>query len=274
MTAHVFENDLVSLHYYKFGSGKQHMLCFHGYGMHGKQFKIFENQALAEKYTFYGFDLFFHKKTRLKDQSLAAIKKGFGKAAFARLMDEFCTYEGIDRFSVIAYSMGTHYATTLAEEIPERIDEYIAIAPSALKPGMLVNYFSKNRLGNKILEKLAISQKALINMLKLGRRLKFLDKVGYEILSKEFGTDELRFNFYACFTYLRFFETDKTRLQKVLDEQNIRSIFIFGRRDAMYPPKIGNKFIPKLKQAEIIILDENHEMINQNFVNQLTAALL
>jgi pimeloyl-ACP methyl ester carboxylesterase len=274
MTSHVFENGLVNLHYYKFGSGKQHMLCFHGYGMHGKQFKILENQALAGKYTFYGFDLFFHKQTRLKDQSLATIKKGISKEAFAGLIKEFCAHESIDRFSVLAYSMGTHYATAVVEQVPEIVDEYIAIAPSALKPGMLVNYFSKNRLGNKILEKLTISQKALLNMLKLGKRLKFLDKIGFEILSKEFGTDELRFNFYACFTYLRFFETDKHRLQQSLDAHKIKSIFIFGKRDAMYPPKIGDNFIPKLKQAKIIILDENHEMINQNFVNQLTAVLL
>ena len=62
MTEHYFENSLVNLHYYKFGNGEKKMLCFHGYGMHGKQFKIFE-QPLGSKYTFYGFDLFFHKQT-------------------------------------------------------------------------------------------------------------------------------------------------------------------------------------------------------------------
>ena len=61
MTDHYFENALVKLHYYKFGNGPQIMLCFHGYGMHGKQFKILEGTALASKYTFYGFDLFFHR---------------------------------------------------------------------------------------------------------------------------------------------------------------------------------------------------------------------
>ena len=65
MTQHYFENDLVNLHYYKFGSGPKAMLCFHGYGMHGKQFKLLES-SLGHAYTFYGFDLFFHKETMNK----------------------------------------------------------------------------------------------------------------------------------------------------------------------------------------------------------------
>lgn len=274
MTDHYFENDLVKLHYYKFGTGPKAMLCFHGYGMHGKQFKLFEHEPIASKYTFYGFDLFFHKETKLKDQSLEIVKNGLPKKDLAQLVAEFCNFERIGRFSVIGYSMGTHYATTIVEEMPERVDEYIAIAPSCLNPGSLTTFFSKNKTGNKLLEKLAISKKALLNTLKLGKRLRFLDQVGYDILSQEFGTEELRFNFYACFTYLRFLETDEPKLLKVLAEKNIRSIFIFGKNDSMYPPKIGNTFIRRLNHAEVLILDDNHDMINSNFVNKLSGLLI
>jgi pimeloyl-ACP methyl ester carboxylesterase len=274
MTQHTFINDFVSLHYYKFGTGPQPMLCFHGYGMHGKQFKIFEPEQLASKYTFYGFDLFFHKQTKLKDQSLAAIKKGISKKELANLVLNFCKHEHIERFSVIGYSMGTHYATVVAEELAAMIDEYIVVAPASINAGALVRYFSKKKTGNKILEKLILSEKALTRTLKFGKTLRLLDNVGYNILCKEFGTEELRFNFYASFVYLRFFETDEPRLIQALNENNIKSIFIFGKRDAMYPPKIGNAFIVKIKQAEVIILDENHEMINQNFVSQLSAVIL
>src|SRR5476651_279322 len=99
MTDHYFENDLVNLHYYQFGNGPNAMLCFHGYGMHGKQFKILETE-LGSKYTFYGFDLFFHKETKLKDQSLSNVKKGISKKELAALISAFCKYEGIGRFSV------------------------------------------------------------------------------------------------------------------------------------------------------------------------------
>jgi pimeloyl-ACP methyl ester carboxylesterase len=273
MTDHYFENDLVNLHYYKFGDGPKTMLCFHGYGMHGKQFKLLEG-TLGSTYTFYGFDLFFHKETKLKDQSLPTVKRGITKMDLAASIKDFCEYAAIERFSVIGYSMGTHYATIVTEEMPERINEFIVAAPSSLEPGKLIRFFSKNKTGNKILEKFALNEKALVNLLILFERLRLINKEEYKILFGEIGTAELRFNFYACFTYLRFLETDEDRLLKALEEHNIKSIFIFGKRDKSFPPKIGDKFIPRLKNAEVVILNEGHEMIKKDFVAALTSLLL
>lgn len=249
------------------------MLCFHGYGMHGKQFLKLE-PALGEKYTFIGFDLFFHKETKLHQQSLYNIKQPISKQDFGKLIAEFCEHEQINRFSILGYSMGSHYATVVVEELGARVDEYIIAAPSSIEPGKLVRFFVKNKTGNKLLEKLTQSQKALINMLNVSKWLGLVDDVGRNILYKEIDTPELRFNFYACFTYLKLLETDEDKLIRTLTEQNIRSIFIFGKRDVMYPPKIGNVFFAKLKKAEVIILDQDHEMIGTEFIAALSGLLL
>lgn len=250
------------------------MLCFHGYGMHGKQFISLE-PALGEKYTFYGFDLFFHKQTKLKDQSLKTIKHNrITKKQLAELIEEFCRYESIGRFSVIGYSMGSHYATVVVEELGNRVDEYIVAAPSSLNPGALITFFSKNKLGNRLLQRFALNEKALIRLLNFAKALRFIDETGRNILYKEIDTPELRFNFYACFTYLRLLETNEPQLMKMLTENNIRSIFIFGRKDMMYPPSIGKAFFAKFKQAEIVILEADHEMIDHNFVQALSGLLL
>jgi pimeloyl-ACP methyl ester carboxylesterase len=241
--------------------------------MHGKQFRILETE-LGEKYTFYGFDLFFHKETKLANQSLDHVKKGLSKKELATLIADFCLHERIERFSVIGYSMGTHYATAIVEELAPMVNEYIVSAPSSVNPGKLIRYFSKNRIGNKFLEKLVLNEKALLTLLRLFKRLGFVDKVSHDILCKEVNTAELRFNLYACFTYLRFLETNEPKLLEALHSQNIKSIFIFGKRDKMYPPRIGSTFLAKVKHAEIIILDETHEMINQNFVSALSGRLL
>jgi pimeloyl-ACP methyl ester carboxylesterase len=272
MTEHYFENELVDLHYYKFGNGPKKMLCFHGFGMHGKQFKILET-TLGSKYTFIGFDLFFHKETKLKDQSLAAVKKGISKQELAALIADFCKFEHIDRFSVISYSMGTHYAAVVVELLAPMVDEYIAAAPSCLNPGLLIPFFSKNKIGNKIFEKLTLNKKALTGGLKFFRRLRFINSEAYKILYDEVGTAELRFNFYACFTYLRFLETNEPALLKALEDQNIKSIFIFGKKDWYFPPGIGKAFIAKLKNANVVILNEGHEMIKKDFVTSLTDLL-
>ena len=273
MTDHYFENEFVKLHYYKFGNGPKHMLCFHGFGMHGKQFKLAE-EKLGEKYTFWGFDLLFHKETVLKDQSIERIKKGLLKSELAAMIVDFCKHENIEKFSVLGYSMGSHYATALAEELPSRINEYIVAAPSSINPGNLVHFFSKNLFGKKILEKLTFSKVALTGIINLCKNLNIIDSVGRDILKKEVGTVKLRFAFYACFVYLRNLETDEEKLISALERYKIKSIFIFGRYDKMYLPSIGNSFFAKFKKADVIVLDENHEMINQNFIDKLANVLL
>jgi pimeloyl-ACP methyl ester carboxylesterase len=272
MTRNRFENDFVELYYYKFGNGPNAMLCFHGYGMHGKQFKILE-AGLGHKYTFYGFDLFFHQETKLKDQRLPTIKKGTSKQQLAALITDFCKYEGIGRFSLIGYSMGTHYATAIAEELAPLVKEYIAAAPSCLNPGRLALFFSKNKTGNKVLEKVALSQKLPVVLLKLLKRLYLIDSEAFKILQNEIGTPQMRFNLYACFTYLRFLDTNPSRLAAAIEGQNIKCIFIFGKRDKIFPYQKNNPVIAKLKTAEIIMLDAGHEMIKRDFATTLTGIL-
>lgn len=273
ITQHYFDHKLAYLNYYRFGSGAKTMLCFHGYGMHGKQFKMLE-EKLGNEYTFYGFDLFFHKGTKLKDATLATIKKGISKVELAKFISDFCEHQQIEKFSVIGYSMGTHYAVALAEVLPNRIENLIVIAPAALKPGRMVEFFSKNKIGNKTLEKLVLSEKALINLLKFCKRFNFIDDIGYNILLKEINTAELRLSLYASFTYLRFLDTDKNKLFQILKDHPIKAFFISGNRDKMYPPEIAAVFCKNLPNAKTIVLNENHEMLNQPFVDELTKALL
>lgn len=273
MIGNFFNHSLVNLHYYKFGQGRKVMLCFHGYGMHGRQFKILE-ESLGNTYTFYGFDLFFHEGTKLIDQSLKIVKQGITKKQFCDLIVDFCEYESIDKFSVIGYSMGSYFASALVEDLPKRIIEYIVAAPSCLKPGATLVFLSGNRIGNKILEKLALSDQGMFKMLKVLRQLRIVDEKGHEILQKEFATPELRFNFYASATYFKLLKTDMPKLISGLNGHSIKSIFIFGKRDGMYPESIGNKLIPKLQNAEKLILDSNHDLIKQEFALKLSALLL
>ncbi|WP_026903489.1 alpha/beta fold hydrolase [Pedobacter glucosidilyticus] len=272
MTNHYFNHPIALLHYYKFGNGPKAMLCFHGYGMHGKQFKILE-EHLGADYTFYGFDLFFHQETKLKNQDLAILKQGITKLQLATLFTDFCDEQNLQKFSVLSYSMGSHYATTLVEEVPERILDFITAAPSCFKPGWLVTFLSSKKLGNKALEKLALSDKGMLNLLKTIKKLRVIDDNIYEILYKEIATYELRFAFYACLTYLKQLKMNHQRFIENLNQYQIKSIFIFGARDKNYPAKIAEAAIKKIYLAKQEVLDANHELVNAQFPHHLKRLL-
>lgn len=272
MSEHYFENELVVMRYYKFGTGDKNMLCFHGYGMHGRQFKVLE-EALGDQYTFYGFDLFFHKETKLKDQSLIAVKRGISKRNLSALFLAFCEKVGIDKFSILAYSMGSHYATSLVEEIPEKVKEIFIAAPSSLKPGKIITFLSSNKIGNNLLERLALSDKGMTGLLSVLKKSRLIDLISYNILLKEIATAELRFSFYACATYMRFLNLDVPKFIDKLNQHQIKSIFVFGEKDKSYPPKIGDSIIPRIALGKQIVINEDHNMINRNFGRTLSELL-
>jgi pimeloyl-ACP methyl ester carboxylesterase len=260
------------MHYYRFGSGPKSMFCFHGYGMHGRQFRVLE-ETMGDQYTFYGFDLFFHKNTILKDQSISAVKKGITKSQLAALFKDFCKTTGTELFSIIAYSMGSHYATSLVEEMPEHIEELFIAAPSSLKPGKIITFLSANRLGNKVLERMALSDNGMTRLLSVLKKIKIIDQKAYDILFKEVSSPDLRFSFYACASYMRLLTLNKEKFIAKLNQYQIRSIFIFGERDRSYPPAIGQAIIPRINLAKQFVINENHDMINRNFANVLSGLL-
>lgn len=268
MTDHFFYHPLVNLHYYRFGSGKKAMLCFHGYGMHGKQFRVL-TEKLGDEYTFYGFDLFFHKETKLNDNSVEHLKKGISKAEFCALINAFCTHESIDRFSIISYSLGTHYATVLAEQEASRIDKLIMMAPAFLRVFLPLRIASKNAVANYIFQKVFLSENIVKRMLKVCRKVGVFDDKGHQILLSEMGTLDLRFAFYANVTYLRHMEPNHTHLAKTLNEHQVDCYFIFGKRDPMFPSHLADRLIRSLTSVKKLVIDEDHDMVNANLPEQI-----
>jgi pimeloyl-ACP methyl ester carboxylesterase len=263
MTSHFFSHSLVNLHYYRFGNGPKAMLCFHGYGMHGKQFSVLK-EKFGNEYTFYGFDLFFHKETKLQDQSIDHIKKGISKIDFCELMTTFCDHESIDRFCLIGYSLGTHYATVLAEKESNRIDNLFILAPSFLKIFPPFQLMSKNGLANFAFRKLFLSKNGIKVALKICKTLRVIDEKSHDILTLEMATHDLRYAFYANVTYLRYLQIKQRDLIASLNKNNVKCHFMFGERDRMYPQSLADYMISKLNHVKKTTLDADHDMVNLN----------
>lgn len=240
------------------------MLCFHGYGMHGKQFKVL-TEKFGKEYTFFGFDLFFHKETKLIDDSILFLKQGIAKPVFCDLILDFCKSQNINRFSVMSYSLGTYYASALAETCAEKIDLLFLIAPAFLKPFPPFKIMARNYFANLAFRKLFLSRKGIDIALKMARKAGLIDDKSYGILLKEMGTPELRYAFYANVTFMRYLELNENTFVNALNENNVKCFFIFGERDRMFPPHLADYLIAQLKLVEKTVLNEDHDMINLRF---------
>src|SRR5271167_3262896 len=119
---------LGTVHYHEYGTGTKPLLAFHGYGMTGKQFNVLEQSILCD-YKIYGFDHFFHGKSRLDNWTEKQILAGMPKAMARLYLEEWFKVYGRQRISLIAYSIGANIALVLLEDYADLIDDVILMAP-------------------------------------------------------------------------------------------------------------------------------------------------
>lgn len=260
-----FKTETANFHYYKYGNGEKVMLAFHGFGMRGTQFSILE-EALGQKYTIYSFDLFFHGETQLFDTSREAVKKSINKKEFAQDMLNFL--ESINyhehKFSLLSYSIGSKLALSLISEIPNQIDEAYFIAPDGIKPNLLLETGSKNRILNHFFWRLVYSPKTVKYLLYKLFQFKYIDASLHHILSNEFKTTKTRLTSYNTITYFAELSLNKKLLIQQINDAEISTHLYFGTKDVLFPPKIGKDFTKNLKNSNLYIIDDGHDLVKQN----------
>lgn len=264
-----FVSNKVKLHYYKYGYGDKILFAFHGFGMRGDQFKVLAS-AFEEEYTLYSFDWFFHGNTSLLDDSHPQIKKGILASEFSECMQDFIAELniGTKKISLLSYSMGALFAWSLITCIPQQIESAFFIAPDGIKPNALLKTASQNRLLNGIFHKLVYRPKTVDFCLKGLRKFNYIDEDLFRILSREFRETQTRLICYNTITYLSKLQFNANSLIEVLNRHGIETFFYFGRKDKLFPARIGEAFTEKLKHSKLHIFEDGHELVNER-LNEL-----
>ena len=125
-TFHFFHYQTATLHYSNYGKGSKALFCFHGFGLSGALFYPLE-ELFSPEYTIYNFDLFFHGQSKWNAGEIP-IEEEF----WARLIKEFCKENNISNFGLLGYSIGARPVWSIAQSIPEKVKEIIAIAPDGI----------------------------------------------------------------------------------------------------------------------------------------------
>ncbi len=268
MNSKYHHHPLVDLHYYVFGKGPKVILCFHGYGMHGRQFACFE-EDFGEEYTLYSFDLFFHEGTKLKNESLSYLEKGMSKCELVDIIKDFCQNLHIQEFSILAYSIGTACAGVLIESQLFKINKVVFIAPAFLRIPKFITYLGQPGWKNRRFRQFVYSEFAVNFSLKLANTFGYLNKESYPIIKKELGNFSLRHMFYATVTYLRNLLPDIPQLIFQINSQSIQTLLVYGAYDHHFPAAIGENFEVKLNKVQKLILPKGHDMVDSELSSQI-----
>lgn len=258
-----FTTSKFRLHYHTYGSGPNVMLAFHGFGMKGTQFSVLE-QAFAERYTIYSFDLFFHGQTELLDNSLSLIRKGLSSADFASQIAEFIRVIDTEKVSLLSYSMGALMAFSIIEHLPGKVNNAFFIAPDGIRPNKLLQIGSRNPIVNKIFYKMVYSPKTVAFILDNLLKYRYIDQSLHRILQGEFGTEATRLTCYQAITYHARLRFKKKKLASAINKHRISTYFYFGKTDRLFPPSIGYEFCALLENTSLHVFDTGHELVNKD----------
>ncbi len=259
---------LGKVHYHEFGSGDKLLFAFHGYGMTGEQFMVFE-QTLLKQYRIVAFDHFFHGTSYLFDVNEASIMAGMQPGFLQKYITTWFEQFGEERFSLLGYSMGANMALFLIEQLAPMIDEIILLAPDGLVTHKGFHFLRTSFIGQKLFRKLTYSDWMMGRALLFLKKLKVIDNSLYAIANREIDTPTKRLDAYFTLHFLKNIKPNIEQIAALINQYHIRCRLYFGEQDDLFPSSNSKKLMSLLAEPELHVVPMGHWLITQELDNYM-----
>jgi pimeloyl-ACP methyl ester carboxylesterase len=248
-----YKNSIVS--YHRIGTGSEVLVAFHGYGQTGEAYAYFED-VLGERFTIIAIDFFWHGSSEWHEPF------DFTDLHMKELLDGIARQENLhaQRFSVLSFSMGARLARALVRNFAARIDYFILLSPPTFSFNRFLNFTTNNPIGLAAFKYFANTPGALLNWVERLHKIKILNRSVYVFTSKFVGKQERIQKVFKTWLAQRKLTTNFSKFAKLLDHHNIKVVLIVGKKDAITPPYQMIKYVRKLKNKRIFILQKKHEL--------------
>lgn len=253
-------DGLGKIHFHEYGEGSKPMLAFHGYGMTGKQFHVLKKSVLKE-YKVYGIDHFFHGESTLTGWTERQIITGMPRHMVKLYLEEWFNTYGRQRISLMAYSIGANLALILLQEFPEWIDELILMAPDGLAPYKGFEFIQQHPVGRQLFRRATKSRWLAPSVLKGLKNLKVIDENLYTIAYNEIDTPKKRQDVYYSLNLIKLLRPDNHKVVQLINQHQIKSTFIFGKDDLLFPKRAAMPILEQLNNATIHEVPMGHWLV-------------
>lgn len=218
------------LHYHRFGSGEQWLVCFHGYGEEGKKFQFLE-EALLHTHTMIAIDLPFHGKTDWNGPFLLE------PAILMDLIRQIVP-SGV-KIQLMGYSMGGRVCLRLLEMYPQQISHLVLVAPDGLHKNPWQRLATQTWLGNQLFRLTMQYPGWMLAMMGFTSKLGLFNKSIHRFAHHYLDDAGERKKLYQRWTTMRKFRPAITRLKKTILTHQIPVHILFGKYDRVILSKHG-----------------------------------
>jgi pimeloyl-ACP methyl ester carboxylesterase len=241
------------------GNGSETILAFHGFGRHAKDFIVFEPLLRANQ-RIISVNLFAHGKSVFPEERID--KNPITKSEWHQLLSVFLTHLGIEKFHLLGYSMGGRICLTILEIMPQKILDFLLIAPDGLKLNWLYRFASGTMLGRKIYRSIIDRPRWLFVLAKILNKTGILNDKLHRFVHVHLDTREKRQLVYdAWLIYKKLFPNLELVAQAIIECQ-LRGNLIFGEYDSVITPRLSERLTKKTgTQVKTHLIKTGHRLI-------------
>ncbi len=253
--------------YYRCGSGPKTAVCFHGFGEDATMFGFLASYA-GSQYTFYSIDLPFHDKTKWKDGLTFD---------YNDLLEIVLQITGKDnpKLTLLGFSLGGRIALSLYQQIPEKTEKIILLAPDGLKVNCWYWLATQTWMGNKFFAFTMKRPGWFFSFLKLLNKLKLVNASIFKFVNFYIGDAEVRRLLYTRWTTLRKLKPNLQKIKGLIREHKTQVRLIYGKHDRIILSSVGEKFKKGIEEyCTLDVIQSGHQVLHEKHGEEIMQALL
>ncbi|RYC67028.1 alpha/beta hydrolase [Spirosoma sordidisoli] len=242
-----------------FGSGPAVLLAFHGFGQSSVVFEHLQ-RAIGSRFTVFAIDLFLH------GQSLHTGNPLLTKTSWQRLLDAFLETHGIERFSLMGFSLGGRFALATTEAFASRVDELLLIAPDGITRSFWYQLATSTRAGRALFRYMLHHLPILTDVGHTLVQLGLLNRTAMRFAELSLSTPAQRDLVYRSWTQFRLISPRIPAIAQLLNTHPVRVRLFAGAFDRIVPGRYLLPLTDRLHRFELTVFRTGH-----NHLIELTA---
>ena len=255
------------LHYLRMGTGKRLLLCFHGYGNNAALFTAFESY-LEREFTIISIDLPHHGRSEWDEKVLLETQD------MVELVGQLTTTFGVQKISLLGYSMGGRVCLTIASLVPQYIDKILLIAPDGLVFNPFYYFVTRTFIGKNLFKSFLTRPGKYLNLIEWLHEKKWIDSSRYKFAMYYISSEKDRRFLLKVWPGMSKIVPDRRKLQAACKKYQFPVFIFMGVYDRIIPVPHAEKFKRSFRNVHLFILEKGHRVFDATTLPEMANCLI